>query len=931
MKRLLPLLFLFSVWTAQAQGWRRTLDGLLNPADICLTPDGGAVLIANSVPGGTQDRQIVLTKTDQDGKVQWQKSLGDAGDDEGRAVILTADHQIAVAGKVSYLANNGDAVLALYDLSGKQLWERNYNYGVLDDAKCLRQLPDKGFMLAVEADNQLRLLRTDSLGEELWVKNYPSTNGLSVKHLELRADEGFVVTLLQNNLPVGAPVAVVLQIDPSGNIEFQTWLPHYSNYVTTDQVRCKPAGDSTFWLMHRDSVYLLDRDTTVLKRWKISLDQDVYLSDLIPAPDGGFFALGTNYTFSGTAFSRLFFGRYSADGAVFWLRYYDAPNFLHSSWAAKRAKDGGFFLSGNYAKNGGYFSYLIRTDSLGQAFTNEISGRVFWDKNKDCTLSTQEPLMKNWLLRITHPNGDLYYTLTDSAGYYNTQAGIGTYSLSLWLPNGLWTEPCPATPSVEFNAPFLSRLMDFPVQEDKLCPLLKVDAGIDYWVECAENQMVVRYSNPGTTTADDAAITLTLDSLLQVQGASIPFTQTGLHTWKFALPPVMPLADSIFSVSIQPECGAGALDRTLCAKVEIEPDDPCTSMLDGPLLIVDGYCDGDSIHFLVHNIGLPMPEAQPYIVVEDDIMYLQSPGALKLDAGETFPISFPANGATWRLEVMQAPGLPDESGDTHAAAVVEGCSANGMFSTGFVNQFSLYDGAYFYETECRPVVAEGQGNEKKAYPEGWQSEHYIQANTDLEYELHFRNTSGDSIHTLSLRDTLDFMTLDPASVIAGPASRPYQLSLSGTGILNFQFPQAQLGADERVWVKFRVQQQKDLPEGTVIRNRAWAYPGFSAPQPTNETFHTVLQMLSSGATTPPEEKPVCKIWPAPSTGDVHIESVQTGNKRCRIVDWSGRLVLERSFEGKELLIRDDELPRGMYLVVLLQGGQKLGGAPLLKF
>lgn len=132
-----------------------------------------------------------------------EKILGAPGDDEGRSLILTADGNIAVAGKVSFIANNGDALLALFNLAGQKLWERNYNFGVLDDAKCVRQLPDGGFVLAVEADNQFRLLRTDAAGMELWSKTYLQTAGLVVKHLELRKDGGFVVTLLRNNLPSG--------------------------------------------------------------------------------------------------------------------------------------------------------------------------------------------------------------------------------------------------------------------------------------------------------------------------------------------------------------------------------------------------------------------------------------------------------------------------------------------------------------------------------------------------------------------------------------------------------------------------------------------------------------------------------------------------------------------------------------------------------
>ncbi len=931
MKSLVPYLLLLLSSFAGAQGWQQTFNGLLNPAGIRQTPDGGAVLLANSIPGGPQGRQIVLSKTDQDGQLQWQKSFGASGDDEGRSIILTAAGHIAVAGKISYLANNGDVLLALFNLSGQKLWERSYNFGVLDDAKCVRQMPDGSFILAVEADNQLRLLRTDAAGVELWSKAFPQTLGLIVKHLELRNDGGFVVTLLRNNLPIGAPAAVVLQINAAGDLEFQTTLPHLSNFVTTDLVRCKPASDSTFWLMHRDSVYLLDRDTTVLKRWRLASSFDLYLTDLIPAEDGGFFALGTNYSFSGTAFSRTYFARFQANGTEVWRRYFAAPNYLHSSWAAERTGDGGFFLTGNYAKSGSYFTYVLRTDSLGQAFTNQISGRVFWDKNNNCVASPNEPSLAGWLLKLERPNGDLHYSITDNTGHYHIEAGLGDHKLSVLLPNGLWTAECSQDVSLSFDAPFQSDTVDFQIKSVAFCPLPRVDAGVDYWLHCAENSFVVRYSNAGTALAENSAVTLTLDSLLTLTGASQAFTQLGPHTWRFPLGNLPPLADSSFQVNIHADCSLGTLDRTLCVEANIEPDAPCLAPLNGPLLIAEGRCEGDSVRFQVRNIGLPMIESQPYIVVEDNIIFLQGGGELLLGAGETLTLSFPANGSTWRFEVLQSPGSPDWQSDPHVAAVVEGCSAGGSFSTGFVNQFSLYDGGYFSETECRPVVANAQGQEKTAYPSGWNVEHLIPANTDLEYELHFQNTSGDTVWVLTLRDTLDHLRLDPASVLPGPASHPYQFDLSGTGVLTFRFMGAELADSARAWVKFRVSQVPDLALGTVIYNRAWAYSGFDAPLPTNETFHTIgpgLLLGAGGNPKPPE--PVLRAWPVPTTEGVTIKMGEAGDYVCQLTDLLGRLVWEQKFSGKLLLISEQELPTGVFVATVFKDGQRVGQAQIVK-
>lgn len=926
MKRFIPYLLLLCTISASAQGWRQTFGGLLNPAGMCQTPDGGVVLMANSIPGGTQGRQVVLTKTDQDGRAQWQKSFGAAGDDEGRSLMLSTDGHLIVSGKMAFMANNGDAFLTKYNLSGQKIWEKVYNFGVLDDAKCVRQMPDGGFILALEADNQLRLLRTDAAGVEIWSKPFPGTSGLSVKHLEVRTDGGFVVTLLRNNLPIGAPAAVVQQINAAGDAETQLILPHFSSYITTDQVRCLPASDTTFWLMHRDSVYLLDRDTTVLKRWEIPTAPDFYLTDIVPAKDGGLFALGTNYSFSGQAFSRSLLMRFQADGTELWRRNYEAPSTLHSSWTLVPASDGGFLVSGNFAKGSSYFSYLLRTDSLGQAFTNQISGRLFYDVNLDCTHQNGELPLKSWVLKLVRPNGDIHYCNTDPQGKYQIEAGLGEHTLSVLLPNGLWQALCQQDVPLFFSQPFQSDTIDFPIANTVFCPLPRVDAGVDYWIACQENTFWVQYANVGAGAIEDASVILILDSLISVSGASIPFTQTGTHSWEFPVGDLYALADSGFQVQVLVDCAADMVDRTLCVQASIAPAIPCLAPITEPLLVIDGRCEGDSVRFHVFNIGAPMTESQPYIVVEDNIIFLQSSGDFLLDSGEEWVYSVPANGSTWRMEILQDPDTPDWLGDQLVSAVVEGCSNSGGFSTGYVNQFSQHDGGYFVENECRPVVAGPQGLQKVAFPSGLTDEHLIQANTDLEYGLHYQNLTGQTIHTLTLRDTLDHH-LDPGAVLVGPASHPYQWELLGEGVLNLRFADLELADSARVWIKFRIEQDPDLPPGAMIYNQAWAYADFMSPQVTNQTDHSIAQPIFTGTDEPsgPKSTTMLQLYPNPTSSGITVALPESGWYQCRIMDATGKTILNQDFHNHQLQIPANALPRGVFMVTVHTPQGKLIG------
>ena len=927
---LLPAL-LAATWLP-AQGWKRTFPNLSQPAALRETPDGGTLLIATDRQIGPNGLEAVLVKTDPDGRVQWQYRFGGAGDDEGRWLDLAPDGDIVACGKKAIAANNSNALIFKQKMDGTVLWQREFDFAAIDDPKGLRPAPGGGYIAALESGNQLRLLRLDEQGQQLWSQAYPQTLGRSVKHLEVAPDSSYWVTTIQNNLPLVAPIAFVTKIRPDGTVQFDSAYQHLSSYSTTEMAKAKPRPDGSWLLAHRDSVYVLDALGRRSAAHPLDAPGDVFLTDLLPADDGGWWAWGTHYSFAQPPYSRAFFGRYAADGTEQWRRYFLIPNFLHATMAATRAADGGFFLTGNFSLNNQYLSYLLRTDSLGLSMTNQIAGRVFWDKNEDCLAASPaaEPPLAGWLLKIEDPNGELRYATTDSMGRYRIEAASGLHRVSVLLPNSLWAATCAQSVEVGFDTTFLTEPLDFPIRNTALCPLPWVDAGVGEWQFCTENQLIVQYANRGTTLLESAVVRLHFDSLLAVTGASVPYTAEGGGRFRFELGGMEPLASGRFTVQVSPGCDEANLARTLCVRADIAPDTTCLSELSGPLLVSEGRCEGDSVRFVLRNLGADMTEALEYLIIEDDIMFFTAPVPFLLNGGEERIFKVPANGSTWRLEARQAAGTAEWRSDPLVSATVEGCTASGSFSTGFVNQFHHWDGGFFTETECREVVSFLKQNEKTGYPLGYGPEHAVPQNGDIEYLLQFQNTGPDTAWTVTLRDTLDAALLDVPSVQPGPASHPYQFDVSGSGVLTFRFEGIALpdsatdAAGSHGWVKFRISQQPDLPPGTVIRNRAGVTLGYAAPLLTNETWHTVALPLVGTPQPPLRPSAAFEVYPVPSAGAIWFEMPEAGEYAVAVTDLSGRLVLERVFSGKYLLLPDGVLPAGVFVATVRAGGRRVG-------
>ena len=191
-------------------------------------------------------------------------------------------------------------------------------------------------------------------------------------------------------------------------------------------------------------------------------------------------------------------------------------------------------------------------------------------------------------------------------------------------------------------------------------------------------------------------------------------------------------------------------------------------------IIVDGYCDSDSIKFTLRNTGAgDMLESKGFIVIEDQIMLMDTPESFQLLAGQSIQRILPASGSTYRLIAEQSEGHP---GNSYPTVAVEGCTTTpGIYTTGFVTELQ--------EDENDPFAAvDAQENIEnftdyifvRGYPKGYlrNSENLIPANTDIEYHVYFQNVSMDTITRLVVRDTLSPF-LDISTVAAGASSHPY--------------------------------------------------------------------------------------------------------------------------------------------------------------
>ena len=373
-------------------------------------------------------------------------------------------------------------------------------------------------------------------------------------------------------------------------------------------------------------------------------------------------------------------------------------------------------------------------------------------------------------------------------------------------------------------------------------------------------------------------------------------------------------------MNVTVSCDA-VLGQTHCVQANIYPDvlcDPMSPDWSGASIDITGTCDGNEVRFLITNVGdNDMNDDAQFIVIEDFIMY--NTGTFNLVAGASTEIVMPANGSTWRLEADQVPNHPGLSAPSLA---IEGCSTDGNFSLGMVTQFVQNDNDPFVSIHCIENIGSFDPNDKMAMVTGYGDDHYIDQNTDIEYQIRFQNTGTDTAFNVVVIDTLD-VNLNPLSVRPGASSHPYDFTILGDNVLKFNFDNIALPdsnvnlAFSQGYVKFRVAQYPDVALETVIENEAAIYFDFNEPIITNMVFHTIgrdfIDLLDNTSAAP---MPTAKIniFPNPfeDKATVEITGLDIRNGLFKVYDLQGRLLQTFNFTSNQFSVKREELPSGMY-------------------
>ena len=139
--------------------------------EVVSSLDGGYTILGR-VEESFGEHNIIIIKTDEDGNELWHKIYGAVdGDEDPRAILETNDGGYIICSD-SELNGLGDEVKVLkLDYLGDLEWSQNYGNGSLGDSRTtssIQQSPDGGYVFSVNDS----IVKTDAYGQIIWQAGY---------------------------------------------------------------------------------------------------------------------------------------------------------------------------------------------------------------------------------------------------------------------------------------------------------------------------------------------------------------------------------------------------------------------------------------------------------------------------------------------------------------------------------------------------------------------------------------------------------------------------------------------------------------------------------------------------------------------------------------------------------------------------------------
>jgi hypothetical protein len=322
--------------------------------------------------------------------LEWEEFFGGAGDDRGLALQETRGAGFIVAGySASKGAGNRDVLLIKTDSEGEMEWERTLGGPADDEGWAVLETKDGGYLVAGVTESEgvggkdLMLIKAYSDGYEKWKKTFGGAgDDWGVAVLETK-DGGYAVAAVTTSRGSGGSDGWVLKTDSDGNLEWDVAIGGSKNDCITSILETEDGylvvGVTESYGAGGKDVWLTKTDAEGERIWEKTFgeDGDERGNSALEMGDG-YLVVGVSES-GGSGGRDLWLVRTDREGEKVWEKTFGGPGD-DGCWSALEA-DGGIIVAG-YTESQGRGEqdlWLLKVDLDGEKVWEKTFGGTGFD------------------------------------------------------------------------------------------------------------------------------------------------------------------------------------------------------------------------------------------------------------------------------------------------------------------------------------------------------------------------------------------------------------------------------------------------------------------------------------------------------------------------------------------------------------------------
>ncbi|WP_010476899.1 pentapeptide repeat-containing protein [Thermococcus zilligii] len=212
--------------------WFKTYGGLEwdEARAVAVAPNGDIIVAGYTYSFGAGSADVWVLRLDEDGNIKWQKTYGGSKEDGVRAVALTPNGDIIIAGYTkSFGTGEKDVWVLRLDANGNVKWQKTYGGMRKDGARAVALAPNGDIIVAgyygatdkFGPHTDVWVLRLDENGNIKWQKTYGRSDHEKARAVALAPNGDIIVAGYTKSFGTGGRAVWVLRLDANGNIKWQ--------------------------------------------------------------------------------------------------------------------------------------------------------------------------------------------------------------------------------------------------------------------------------------------------------------------------------------------------------------------------------------------------------------------------------------------------------------------------------------------------------------------------------------------------------------------------------------------------------------------------------------------------------------------------------------------------------------------------------------